>query len=222
MNNQECKTTKKINISINEPAFYPFSIKVNKCSGRCNNINDPYAKLCVPDTIKIINVKVFNLMSWSNPTKRIKWYETCKCKCRLDASVCNNKQRWDEDKCRCECREELTGKERCDKGFISNPSNCNCEGDKSCDIGEYLDYKNCKCRKKVVDLLVEKCSKNIDENEVIDNGTLNASLSDYKCNSCALYIVLFVVILVTNIVISSVFIYIYWYLKRYPKILLPV
>ena len=108
MNNQECKTAKKINISINEPLFYPFSIKVNKCSGRCNNINDPYAKLCVPDTIKIINVKVFNLMSWSNQTKRIKWYETCKCKCRLDASVCNNKQRWDEDKCRCECREELT------------------------------------------------------------------------------------------------------------------
>ena len=57
------------------------------------------------------------------------------------------------------------------------------------------------------------------KNEVIYNGTLNASLSDYKCNSCTLYIALFVVILVASIVISSAFIYIHWYLKKYPKIL---
>ena len=111
MNNQECKTrTKIININKNEPVFYPFSINVNKCSGSCNIINDPYAKLCVLDTIKNINVKVFNLMSFSNQTKHIEWHETCKCKCRLDATVCNNKQRWNEDKCRCECTEILSDK----------------------------------------------------------------------------------------------------------------
>ena len=72
MNNQECKTkTKIININNNEPVFYPFSIKVNKCSGSCNNINDPCAKLCVPDVVKNINVKVFSLMSWTNETKHI-------------------------------------------------------------------------------------------------------------------------------------------------------
>ena len=82
MNNEECETrTKIININNNEPLFYPFSIKVNKCCGSCNNINDPYAKLCVPDTIKNINVKVFNLMSFSNQTKHTEWHETCKCKC---------------------------------------------------------------------------------------------------------------------------------------------
>ena len=65
MNNQERKTrTKIININNNEPVFYPFSIKVNKCSGSCNDINDPYAKSCVPDVVKNINVKVFNLMSF--------------------------------------------------------------------------------------------------------------------------------------------------------------
>ena len=69
MNNQECKTRAKIiNINNNENVFYLFSIKVNICTGSCNNINDPYAKLCVPD-VKNINVKVFNLMSWSNQTK---------------------------------------------------------------------------------------------------------------------------------------------------------
>ena len=94
MKNQECKTrTKIININNNQPEFYPFSIKVNKCSARCNNINDLYAKLCVPDVVKNINVKVFDLMSWSNQKKRTECHETCKCKCRLDSSVCNNKQR---------------------------------------------------------------------------------------------------------------------------------
>ena len=72
MNNQDCRTkTKVININNNEPVFYPFSIKVNKCSESCNNINDPYAKLCVPDIIKNINVKVFNLISWTNQTRHI-------------------------------------------------------------------------------------------------------------------------------------------------------
>ena len=182
MNNQECRTrTKIININNNEPVFYPFRIKVNKCSGSSNNINDPYAKLCVPDVAKNINVKVFSLMSWSNRTRCIEWHETCKWKCRLDASVFNNKQRPNEDKCRCECKEELIDKGRCDKGFILNPSDCNCECDGSCGIGEYLDHKNCKCRRNIAGALVEECSENIDENEMIYNGTLNAiPLNDYK------------------------------------------
>ena len=182
MNNQESKArTKLMNINNNEPVFYYFSIKVNKCSKSWNNINDPYAKLCVPGVLKNINVKVFNLMSFSNQTKHIEWHETCKCKCRLVASICNNKQRWNENKCRCECREELSDNERCDKRFIWNASNYNYECDKSCDIGKYLDYKNCKCRKQIVDSLVEEFSKIIDENEMTYNETLNAiPLNDYK------------------------------------------
>ena len=92
MNNQECKTrTKTININNSKPVCYPYSIKVYKCSGSCNNINNPYAKLCVPDVVETINVKVFNLMSWSNYTKHIEWHKTCKRKCRSNSSVCNNK-----------------------------------------------------------------------------------------------------------------------------------
>ena len=86
--NQECKVRPEIiNVNSNEPIFYPFSIKTNKCSGSCNNINNPYAKICVPNAIKALNVKVFNLMPRTNETRHIKWHETCKCKCRLDASV---------------------------------------------------------------------------------------------------------------------------------------
>ena len=212
MNNQECKTTPEmINLNTNETLFYPYSIKINKYKGSCNTLNDPDAKICVPDNIKNTNVKVFILVSRTKETRHIKWYKTCKCKCKLHASFCNNKQRWNEDKCKCECK-ELIGKRMCDKGFIWNPSNCECECDKSCDIGEYLDYKNCYCRQRITDKLVDQCSENIYENETLDVIPLNV----YKkvCNSCMVYIVLFVVFLITSICICSVFIYFHWYLKK--------
>ena len=73
--------------------FFPYSVKTSKCCGNSNNINNPLAKLCVPDVVKNLNVKVFNLVSGTNETRRIKWHEICKCKYRFKHSVCNNKQR---------------------------------------------------------------------------------------------------------------------------------
>ena len=98
----------------------------------------------------------------------------------------------------------------CDKGFVWNPSNCDCECDESCDVGEYLDYKNCKCRNKLVDKLVEECIENIGGSEMIYNETLNENV----CNSCTIYIVLFVIVLIISLSISSVFVYFHWYLQR--------
>ena len=73
INNQECKVREEIiNVNNNEPVFYPFSIKVNKCSGSWSNTSNPYAKSCVSDVVKNIDLIVFNLMSWSNQTKQIK------------------------------------------------------------------------------------------------------------------------------------------------------
>ena len=118
--------------------------------------------------------------------------------CRLDARICNNKRRWNDDKCICECK-ELIDKGMYDKGFIWKPSNCECECDKSCDIGEYLDYKNCKCKKRLIDKLVEECSENIDGNEMLYNETLDIiSSSDNNniSNFCIVYIVLFSVFLI--------------------------
>ena len=86
INNQQCKVRPEIiNVNSDEPVFYPFIIKTSKCSDSCNNINDPYAKVCVSDVAINLNVKLFNLMSRTNETRQIKWHKTCKCKCRLDA-----------------------------------------------------------------------------------------------------------------------------------------
>ena len=134
MNNQEFKVRPQIgNVNSKEPVFFPFSNKTSKCSSSCNNIKDPYAKLCVSNVVTNLNVRAFNLMPGTNEARHIKWYKTCKCKCRLDPniSICNNKQRCDNDKCRCESK-ELTDKGICDKGFIWNPRNSECECDKSC------------------------------------------------------------------------------------------
>ena len=215
--NNECKIRSEIiNVNTNEPMFYPYSITMNKRKSSCNTINDSYAKLRVPDTIKNINIKVCNLMSRTNEKRNIEWHKTCKCKCRLDASVCNNKQRWDEDKCRRECK-ELINKGMCDKGFISNPSNCECECDKLCDLGEYLDYENCKCRKRLIDNLVDKCNESIDGNKMLQNESFDViRLNVYKkvCNSCTIYIILFAMFFIKSICISSVFIYFHWYFKK--------
>ena len=140
MNNQECKVRPKIvDINSNNPMIYPFGIKVNKCSRNCNNINNPYAKICVPDTVKDLNIRVFNLMSRNNETRHIEWHKTC--------NMC--------DKC-----------------------------DKSCNIGEYLDYSSCKCRKKLVDPLVEECTENINETKVI-----KVTVESENKNSCRCYVV---------------------------------
>ena len=73
MKNQECKVRSEIvNINSNDPIFYPFSIKINKCGSNCNNISNPYARICVPDTVKNLNVKAFNLISLTNETSHIK------------------------------------------------------------------------------------------------------------------------------------------------------
>ena len=80
MNNQESKVWPEIvNFNAKEPVFYPFSIKTSKCGGSCNNINNLYSKLCVPNIVKNFNVKVFNLMSRANEKILIEWREMCKC-----------------------------------------------------------------------------------------------------------------------------------------------
>ena len=196
VNNQECKARPKlINVNNDDKVFYSYSNKLNKCSGSCNSINDPYAKLCVPDIIKNINIKLFNLMSRINETRQIIWHETCKCVCGLTSAVCNSRQIWNKDKCRCKFKEDLINKIVYDKGYIWNPSNCACECDKSCGIGQYLDNKRFVCRNSLVDKLVEECT-NVTDGDAIYNKTLTAASND--CSSCTLYILLFAVFFINK------------------------
>ena len=143
----------------------------------------------------------------------IEWHETCKCEGKFGANVCDNKQHWNKNKCRCECK-ELIDKGICDKGLIWNPSNCERECDKACVISEYLDYENYKCRKKLVDKLVDECTETVEEVK-ITKIILAEKENSYKCSSCTVYFLLFWIFFTINFGgISAYFVYFHGYLKK--------
>ena len=101
-----------MNFNSNVTSIQTYSILVNKSNGSYNNIIDSYVELCISDIVKDMNIQLFNLMSRTNETKHLSWHKTCKFKYKLDASVCNDQQRWNNGKCRCECK-EFIDKGRC-------------------------------------------------------------------------------------------------------------
>ena len=101
--NQKCMPRPKIldvNEGVGETLFYPYNALLNKCSGSCNTLNNPMAKLCVPNIIKRVNMQVYNFLMILNETRSVLWHESCKCVCRLDSSVCNSRQIWNNDTCK--------------------------------------------------------------------------------------------------------------------------
>ena len=171
-------------------------------------------------------------MSRTNETRSIKLHETCKCICWLNKIICNNKQRWNKDQCRCGCK-ELIDKGLCDKRYIFNPSNCECECEcgKSCNNSQYLDYLDCKCKNKIIDLIIEKCIEYDDNKTKLINITYNKTnnktdnKADNKAdnktivtktvkNSCKLYIILTIASIVISIVCTIYFVYYNWFLYK--------
>ena len=175
-----------VNVHSDEATFYPYSVRISKCSGSCTNINNPYAILCVPDFVKNINLKVFNLISRTNETRYMKFHKTCKCKYRLNASVCNNINK-DGMKIKADVNEKnwlikvVVIKELFGSIVIE------CEYDKLCDTGEYLDYENGKCRKKLVDKLVEEYTENVDEKEIYPEKLHSEEIITPVCSSFTIY-----------------------------------
>ena len=121
-------------------------------------------------------------MSKTNETRCVSWNETCACKTRVHASFCNDKQRCNKDKFRCKCK-EIIDKGWCEDGFICNPSMCEFQYDKLYDVGEYVDYVNCKCRERLIDSLILEC-----EDEVLNTAKV---WFDDKKTTCEKIIALF-------------------------------
>ena len=199
--NQKCMPRPKIldvNEGVGEALFYPYNVLVNKCSGSCNTLDNPMIKLCVPNVIKRVNMQVYNFLMRLNETRNVLWHESCKCICKLNSSVCNNKQIWNDDTCRCDCNEDFTDIISCDKGYMWNPSTCKCQCDTSCKPGQYLDHKNCVCKNKLIGR-IEECTSIINET-MINN-------KDNITNNNNTYLILFIVFLIGFIVFLIGFIY---------------
>ena len=120
--NEKCMPRPKIldvNEGVGEALFYPYNVLVKKCSRSCNTLDNPMTKLCVPNVIKRVNMQVYNFLMMLNETRNVLWHESGKCVCKLNSSVCNNKQIWNDDTCRCDCNEDFTDIISCDKEYTS-------------------------------------------------------------------------------------------------------
>ena len=139
-------------------------------------------------------------MSRTNEKRNVSLHGTCTFKSKLDASVYNEKQRWNNNKWRYECK-ELIDKSRCDDEFIWNPSICECVFDKSCNAREYLDFENCKYRKELIDKLVLEC-----EDEILNAIPLNITntISITEKNKCLIYIILLTIMCLISLAIVSI------------------
>ena len=188
--NQECMPRPKIlnvNEGIGEALFYPNNVLVNKCSGSCDTLDNPISKICVPKIIKNVNMKVYNFLMRLNETRNVLWHESCKCVCRLNSSLCNSKQIWNSDTCRCDFNEDFAGIISCDKGYMWNLSTCKCQCNMWCKSGQYLDHKNCVCKNKLVGRVIEECT-----------GVINETMMNNKdSGNNNTYLILFIVFLIS-------------------------
>ena len=128
---------------------FPYKIKVDKFVGSCNDVNNLYYKVCLSDVVKNISVKSFDLISRKSVSKNITFHKSCKCGCLLDEKVCNNKQKWNGSKCRCECLEI-----------------------KDCDVGFSWNVVNCRCELKKATALILQKECDVEINDLIENKTV--------------------------------------------------
>ena len=136
-------------------------------------------------------MRVHNFLTMLSETRNVLWHESCKCVCKLNSSVCNNKQIWNSNTCRCDCNEDFAGMINCAKGYMWNPSICERQCDTWCKAGQYLDHKNCVCKNKLIGRLIEKCTS------VINKTMINNKDNITNDNT---YLILFIVFLIGFIV----------------------
>ena len=178
LKNQECKVRKVIDD--NDYMTYPYKIGVDRCIGRCNNEYNPYFKVCLPDSIKNISIKSFDLLSRKNVLKNISFHKTCKCSCLLDEKVCNHLQKWNKNKCRCECLKI-----------------------KKCSVGCSWNVNNCRCEMKKLAALIE--SEECDtETDKINNKTITLIK---KVKDCKPFIAVSILFLCVSIILIGMMIY---------------
>ena len=127
LRNQKCMTQPTlINLHPKEYSqefhYYPFVVKLDRCAGSCNTLNDLFNKVCVPNKTEDLNLSVFNMITGINESKTLKRHISCKCKCRFDEVQINGRITINVD--------VSIKRHVCEKDYIWNPSTCSCENGK--------------------------------------------------------------------------------------------
>ena len=133
-----------IGLSPDELHYYLFMISLWRHDGSCSTVWDLFCRIIAPNKINNVTLKVFNMTKGINESKILIRLISCLCRCELYCSKCNSKQKWNSNKCQCECKESIK-KYLCEKDFPGNLCICACECDKDCKIGKH--FKDCTCKK---------------------------------------------------------------------------
>ena len=148
LSNQKCEIQHVFNnLHLNkysqEFQYYPFTVKLDKCVGSCNTLNDWYNKVCVPNKTKNLNLSMFNLITEINELKISTKHISCRCKCKFNDRICNSHQWWNNDKCWCQCKIHNI----CEKIHIWNPVACICENGKC--LASIIDDSGITCDESI-------------------------------------------------------------------------
>ena len=155
MNNQPCLVRLVLtDLNIDELNYYPPTISINRCNGSCNTIGNPFGKICVPNKMEDVNLKVFKKIKGINESRARAKCVSRECRCEFDGRKCNLRQKWNNYKCQCECKKSIKHR-ACEGDYAWNPGTCACKCDNDCNNAKY--FKDCECMKNLADDLVVKC-----------------------------------------------------------------
>ena len=96
-----------------ELCYYPFLVKLYRCVGSCNTLNDLSNKVCFPNKTEDLNLSVLNMIIRINESKVLAKHILSECKCKLDGKKCNSNQWWNNHKCWCECKKHHVCEKDC-------------------------------------------------------------------------------------------------------------
>ena len=128
LSNQKCMIQPTlINLCPNEYGqefhYYHITVKLYRCIGSCNTLNDLSSKVCVPNKTEDLSLSMFIMITRINESKTLIKHISCECKRKFDGRKCNSDQWWDNDKCRYKCKKRHV----CEKNYVWNPATCSCE-----------------------------------------------------------------------------------------------
>ena len=159
-----------------ELKYYPFMISLNKCAGSCNVLSK---KICVPKETKYINVKAFNIITNKDEAKAMAENISCACKCKLNSTKCNSKQKWTNKTCQCERKNSR----KCNEDYSWNPGACICENSKY--LKSVADISVTECDEIVIVMDIVSTKKaNTTKTKMINNIVKNiTSTASINCHS---------------------------------------
>ena len=122
-----------------EHHYYPFAVKLGKCTGSFNTLNDLSNRVCVSNKTNDLNIHVLNMITGKNQGKILTKDISCKCKCRFVEKKCSSVQWWNNNTCLCECKKRHV----CDKDYTWNPATCSCQNGKC--LASFMDNSAIAC-----------------------------------------------------------------------------